>query len=252
MLPRQWAASISFFTRIPCAPHDTSGQSRAMAQALRWAPLVGLMIGLLQWLLASLLIALQSPALIVGLAVVAFGAWITRGLHEDGLADYVDGLAGGWTVERRLEIMKDSRIGAFGTIALIVTLAMRVVAIASIATLDSWSLAVALVLTACLSRASFLLLFKALPPARNNGLSQLVGEPSRFDIIIALGLPLFLLLLLQPLMAICVFLAWGALVALMIRQTRLALGGHTGDVAGAMQQMGEVSILLVMSLGIWR
>mgnify|MGYP000576737090 CR=1 FL=1 len=96
-----------------------------LAQAARYFPLAGLLVGLgglaLLWALARL----GLPLLPAALLTVLFQVWVTRGLHEDGLADVADGLGGGWTRERRLEIMKDSRMGAMGLVAVIGCLAVK-------------------------------------------------------------------------------------------------------------------------------
>lgn len=223
-----------------------------MLQALRWAPLVGVLIGFLQALLVILLVVVEVPALVAGLVAVGFAAWLTRGLHEDGLADYVDGLGGGWTPERRLAIMKDSHIGAFGTIALMISIGLRASAIASIASLGAWSIVLALVLSGALSRLAFLLLFKAMKPARSQGLSHAIGSPNRLDLLIAAVLAFCPLVFFQPIAALAVVAVWIIVMVWLLRQARVALGGHTGDVAGALQQCGETVILIVLSLGIWR
>lgn len=244
--------AFAFLTRLPCSTHTTSAASLSLAQALRWAPMVGIFVAVLQWFLATILVVLQAPALIVGLAAVALSIWFTRGLHEDGLSDYVDGVAGGWTVERRLEIMKDSRVGAFGATALAISIGLRAAAIGSIATLGTWSLALALLLAGALSRVTFVILFRVLRPARPDGLSNGAGKPELFDLLIAGTIPLILLILFQPIVALTISLAFALSTAVFIRHANRNLGGHTGDVAGALQQVTELLILVVLSLGIWR
>ncbi|WP_102110440.1 adenosylcobinamide-GDP ribazoletransferase, partial [Oceaniglobus roseus] len=173
------------------------------------------------------------------------GAALTGGLHEDGLADTVDGFWGGWTRERRLEIMADSRIGTYGVIALVLSLGLRWSALATLfAAGIGWG---ALIAAAALSRVPMAALSCALPPARPSGLSARVGRPAQSTV----GLALLAALLLAipcagaPVLpaAVLIALAASGLARLALRR----IGGQTGDVLGAAQQLAETTALIVFA-----
>ena len=234
------------FEKEPHGPPDTGALARVM-------PLAGLAIGLLPALVLAAALAMKlGPFLAAALAVAALTA-ITGAFHEDGLADAADGLFGGATPERRLAIMKDSRIGAFGACALILAFALRIGALAALAErLPASGAAAALLIAAALSRTAALLL----PPARAEGASFTVGRPDRdalraaFLLAGCLTLALGLSVKLPPL-AIVLMPALAALAGLGL--TRLAarlIGGQTGDVAGAAQQAAEIAALLGLLVAI--
>ena len=153
-------AAIAFLTRVPIRrPFTTEDVGRAAV----FFPLVGAGIGAAQLGLWKLLDA-TLPPLLLAVLVVSFSAWATRGLHLDGLADFFDGLGGGRTREDVLRIMRDSRIGAFGAIALVLVLFTKVAAIEG-AALVLWQ---ALVLAPVFSRWSVVLLGFMLPYARES------------------------------------------------------------------------------------
>ena len=214
-------------------------------------PLAGILIGvpsaLTLWLIATLgLSTLVAAAIAVAVAVLITGAF-----HEDGLADTFDGLGGGWTPERRLEIMKDSRIGSYGGAALILTLILRVTAISAL--LDEMTpLATALLVLAAagLSRTMGLTPVAMLPPARPDGFSSTVGRPTMPVYVWAMTLSLFITGMLVgladvPLWGACIGIALGlALTAAMTFWSLKAIHGQTGDIAGACQQFSEIAFYL--------
>ncbi len=238
------------FEKEPHGPPDTGALARVM-------PLAGLAIGLLPALVLAAALAMKlGPFLAAALAVAALTA-ITGAFHEDGLADAADGLFGGATPERRLAIMKDSRIGAFGACALILAFALRIGALAALAErLPASGAAAALLIAAALSRTAALMPLALLPPARAEGASFTVGRPDRdalraaFLLAGCLTLALGLSVKLPPL-AIVLMPALAALAGLGL--TRLAarlIGGQTGDVAGAAQQAAEIAALLGLLVAI--
>jgi len=171
-------------------------------------------------------------------------------MHEDGLADSADGLWGGWTVERRLEIMKDSNIGVYGVCAIAVVLILKVVTLASLVLTPLFALA--LIGGAALSRAAMVAVMHHLPPARGGGLGQSVGKPPARSVWIALGLgcgmALVLGLLIGQLWAAVVMIAVTGLIAWGCARIALAkIKGFTGDILGATQQVCEVAALIAVS-----
>jgi len=239
--PRDLAVAGAFLTRLPFRPAAPVGMVD-LSPAARTFPLIGLLVGGIAggalWLGARVDLHPLACAFI-GLAV---GAWISGALHEDGLADFVDGL-GGRDREHRLEIMRDSRIGSYGVLALIFSVGLKAALLAGF--MGPGRAAGALIAAAVISRAVVPLVMARLAPARRDGLGQGVGEVNMVTALTALGFGLFggvALLgpgvgLLALGMALCTALAVG-------RLARKRLGGYTGDVLGAVQQTAEVAVLI--------
>jgi adenosylcobinamide-GDP ribazoletransferase len=170
---------------------------------------------------------------------------VTGGLHEDGLADCADGL-GGTTPARRLEIMRDPRVGSFGVIALALGLLARVGALGALQ--HAAAVATALIVAAVLSRAAIPVAMLALPNARADGLAARAGRPHAARVAAAVLIALALVLVLLPprsavIVTACVAAAGGLLAIAAWRR----LGGRTGDVLGALQQVTEIAALLALA-----
>lgn len=212
-----------------------------------WAfPLAGLAVGGLAALILAAALALHlPPALAAGLALAAQVA-LTGALHEDGLADLADGLWGGRSPERRLEIMRDSRIGSYGAVALILSLGLRWQALAVLAANPLAPLA--LIALAMTSRVAPALLLATLPPARAEGMgASATGAPIP-RALAAAALALAPVLALTPaLPAAPLMVLVQALLTLGLARLALArLGGQTGDVLGASQQLAEIGGALAL------
>ncbi len=234
--------SVLFSTRLPLG-HSAPIAGADIARASWAMPLAGALVGALgaaaYWLAYALGLPPEAAAaLSLAATLVATGC-----LHEDGLADTADGFGGGATRERKLEIMRDSRIGSYGACALIMSLVLRAVALASLA--DPALVAAALIAAHAAARATMPVLMVLVPPARQDGLAADAGRPPRPSVIaaallagIALGLglgPIAAIIALTLLSSATVFVAW-----LCSRQ----IGGQTGDVLGALEQVSEILILL--------
>lgn len=214
-----------------------------------WAPLVGVLVALIAAFPAVLLSTIGAPPLLVAFVAVATSVYLTRGLHEDGLADFADGLGGGWTRERRLEIMKDSQIGTFGTLALVLSIGMRVAVIAALLGWGAAAAVSALVASAGLSRVGLPAILYALPPARADGLSHGAGRPSLRSVGMALVLGVVVLFAICPWPNAIVALLGGMAGFAVVRwMAATALGGQTGDVAGTAQQVIETIVLISLCL----
>jgi adenosylcobinamide-GDP ribazoletransferase len=231
--------ALSFLTRIP-VPLADAPRPNGLAHSMRLFPLVGALIGAMVGGI-DLLAAKILPPWPSALLAVAFGLLLTGALHEDGLADCADGFGGGRDKEAKLAIMRDSRVGTYGALALILSVALRAAAIAQCA-----NPAGALIAAHALSRALLPGLMRVLPPASATGLAASAGTPARADFLIAL---LIAVILSVPLLGIWMIpvlgmtaLAFGAMTALARRQ----IGGYSGDVLGALQQTCEILILLVI------
>jgi adenosylcobinamide-GDP ribazoletransferase len=235
------AAAFVLLTRLPLGR-----LGHGSAPPAPWAfPLVGLVVGLLAGLVLRLAEFQKLPPLLAaGWAVVAL-LLLTGALHEDGLADTADGLGGGRTAARKLEIMRDSRIGSFGALALGCSLLLRVVALAA---LPAGRVIPALVVTAAVARAAMLIPLLLLPPARPDGLGAGMAVGSRPASILGLLLAAVGALALLPARpALLLLLAVGVGALLMSAFARRQIGGHTGDVLGAVEQIGECLGLTILA-----
>lgn len=233
-------SALALLTRLPVPDHRPAGAEAAWA----W-PLVGGLLGLLAAMLASALLALGLPPGPVAAAVLALLALLTGALHEDGLSDTADGLLGGRSRERRLEIMKDSRIGSFGALALaLVMLASWSALEALIAEGRLWG---PLIAAAALSRAPMAVVMAALPPARPGGLSAGTGRPSPAVAGAAVGVALVLAVLTLGPAALAPVLAAALLPALLALAAQRMIGGQTGDILGACQQLAFAGALAMLA-----
>jgi adenosylcobinamide-GDP ribazoletransferase len=233
-----WLAAV-LLTRLPL-PHLPTRAFATGADAAWAYPLVGLAVGTAGAMTGQVALTLGMPSL--ACAALALGAMmlVTGGMHEDGLADVFDGFWGGFTPERRLEIMRDSQIGTYGVLALVVVFALRLSAIAALL----YTSPLALVAAAALSRGIMPLAMHALPHARPDGLARSVGRPAFGTAVSACvigGAGAVLCLGAGGLVALIV--ALGVCGAVMLL-AQAKIGGQTGDVLGAVQQLSEVAILL--------
>lgn len=201
-----------------------------------WAfSLVGAGVGAM----ASLPWLLGGPPLLTATLAVALSVILTGALHEDGLADFADA-AGGHDRQARLDIMRDSRIGSYGVLALALTTMMRIAAIVVLGPLH-------LIAAAAGGRAAIVLTMAALPPARKDGLGHDAGVPGWRPVIITSVVTLALLILAGQGHPVALVAGLAAL-ALVIRQARIWLGGQTGDVLGAASVLVESAMLVGFAL----
>lgn len=243
-----FARALAFFTRLPVDVPEGARTAPLASCALGFAP-AGAAIGLIVGLVNLAGHGLSLPPLVAALAALAAGLWLTGALHEDGLADTVDGFGGGRDRERRLAIMRDSRIGGYGTLALILSVGSRAACLAALPPLPALA---ALVAAHALSRAALAAPLGWMAPARGDGLGAEAGSlrETAAGPCLALGV------------AIALAAAWvgigfaGGLfaiaaaalaAALVMRLARRAIGGYTGDVLGTVQQATEIAMLVVFA-----
>ncbi|KAB1075242.1 adenosylcobinamide-GDP ribazoletransferase [Methylobacterium planeticum] len=258
-LAHDLAACLRFYSRLPVPrlpgeadPHATPD----FRTVPRMLPVAGVLLALPAGLMLLAAKGLGLGPFLAATLAVAVAVLVTGALHEDGLADLADGFGGGATRERRLEIMRDSRIGSYGGVALVLTLSLRIGALATL--LDRTGAvpaAAALVLAASLSRVAALVPMVLLGPARPGGASAAVGRPGTATVGIAAGTGLVLTLLalpfglplgglaLMPVLALAASLALSAIA-------RAKIGGQTGDVIGGCQQVAEIAALLGLIAGV--
>ena len=255
---RDLLACLRFYSRLPLPALAFETAPHAMpdfAQGIRMLPLAGVLIGLIGALALWLAAALGLPALPAAIAALAALALATGAMHEDGLADFADGLGGGATRERKLEIMKDSRLGSYGALALAAAFAFRAAALAALAERFGFGAAgAALVAAAAVSRTAGLLPLKLLPPARPDGAGRAASVPSDGALRLAGGLAMLVALLAPAcgigfgrMLAGLLLAAGGAWAVTGL--ARRHLGGLTGDVAGAAQQIAEIAFLCGLLIG---
>jgi len=235
---------ISLCTRLPVASATPTTEGD-VARASWTFPIAGLVIGLAGSLVYWLAIRLNVAPLPAAALTLASTMLLTGAMHEDGLADTADGL-GGNTRERKLDIMRDSRIGTFGACALLVSAMLRWSAIADIA--EPSFVMTALVGAHVAARACLPVFMRLVPPARADGLSSGAGQPPWSSVVAAIVLGTIALLICFGVAGTALTLLFLVLSGLLIsRITTAQFGGQTGDVLGALEQIGEAAILLVAS-----
>jgi adenosylcobinamide-GDP ribazoletransferase len=238
----QFLTATAVLTRLPVA--DRAAPETTVADACWAFPAVGAGIGFIAgavMLLASAAGLPNAPAAL--LALVAAGL-VTGALHEDGLADTVDGFGGGRDRAEKLEIMRDSRQGSYGVLALILSIGLRGVALASIP--GPIEGALALIAAHAASRAALAPVLYLMSPAREDGLGATAGRPSLAAMLGACALGVFVALgMLGPVRGAVALVLMAIAVAAAAMLARRQIGGYTGDVLGAFQQVGEIVMLLV-------
>jgi adenosylcobinamide-GDP ribazoletransferase len=236
--------AVGFLTRIP-VQFSARPSEKPLAQCAWAFPLTGLLVGGIGG--AAYLVVAEAgvggwPAALVAVATAVL---ITGALHEDGLADVADGFGGGRDRDAKLAIMRDSRIGTYGTIALIVAIGVRAAALAAI--VESLAVLAALVAAAVFSRTAMAFAMAMMSPARDDGLGATAGRPGVIGLTLAavFGLAIPLLVAgIEATGAVVVGAAFAACVGVLARRQ---IGGQTGDVLGAVQQAAEIGVLLALA-----
>lgn len=244
--PAAWGAdlgrAVRFLTRLPVPAEPTAPPFASLARALRLFPLVGAGLGAAAGLVLVAAADIGLPPLAAALLAIGLLVVVTGGLHEDGLADAADGFGAGRDPERTIAIMRDSRIGAFGTLALILIIGLKASALAA---LPPWTAMLALAAAGAGSRAAIAAAAWLLRPARPEGLGAAMGRPDDPVVAVALGLgTLAAILLLGPTAGIVALAAGGLAATAMGWLAQRRIGGYTGDVLGAIQQLTETSMIL--------
>ena len=240
-----WAdlkTALGLLTRLPVGSREDAGRT-GIARANRAMPLAGALIGSVGAAAFWLSDALSLPPLVSGLLAVAATILFTGAFHEDGLADAADGLGAMAERARKLEIMRDSRLGTYGALALVLSIGLRAAALEAIAT--PWAAAAALISAHTVARALLPAVMAWTPAARADGLGAAAGPPESAQVGVALGLAAAIALVLLGFgAAIAAFVLAGLAAAALASLARTGVGGYTGDVLGAIEQVGEVAVLL--------
>lgn len=247
------AEATAFLTRLP-VPERLFYQEHSGSDA-SWAFPLAAVLAVLPSAALLLLISTigGSTALSVFLALCLY-VLVTGALHEDGLADCADGLFGGKSKENVLAIMKDSRIGTYGVLALVFSVGLRLIALSHLAGSSGTGFAVgALICGASAGRALMLAHWSFIPPAKKDGAAAALGQPVLSTLLSGLFAPFLLLALLAvltnsiPAVSLAV-LASGVAAFMFSRFANRRIGGHTGDTLGATAQIGECVFLATLAI----
>ena len=231
---------------------ETTLEATGLVGATAVVPLAGALIGLFPALTLLGASAVGLPPLVAAPLAIVVLVLVTGALHEDALADCADGFGGGRTREQKLAIMRDSRVGAYGVCAVALSLYIRAVALGATADRSIGLAAAVAIAAGALSRTASLLPLLLLPPARVDGVGATAGRPAAGALAIAAALSLAIVVgTLAPgagfapigVAVVAAVVATLAMCALAWRE----VGGHTGDVAGATQQVVEIVVYLVFS-----
>lgn len=240
-LTNDLVAAVSLLTQFPVTLREGFEHHRA---AWAW-PLIGAGLGALAGLLAWIALAITNSTAIATIIGLTSMILMTGCLHEDGLADSFDGFWGGSHVKRRLEIMRDSGIGAFGTTALIVVVIAKFTMISE--AIESINPIIVLAVAGNLSRAVMLVAMHACPLARNEGFAAACGQPTRVVALWGSAIAIVLSALMCGLYSLIVVAAVAIAGALFSLLAKHKIGGHTGDTLGASQQIAELAGLMALA-----
>ncbi len=251
--------ALQFFSALPIPDWFQSTNTHRrddhsppkLNKAVTGFPVAGLLIAVppaLLWYFSFQFLS-PVPAAVIS---IALGAFITGALHEDGLADCFDGLGGASTRERTLEIMRDSTIGTYGAAALFFSFAIR---IATLASFSSWNGTLAILMAHSVARGSMVIAIHSAQYARPSGLADSVRDGTdRNDYFTTIGISLavaFVIALASGHLSAFVAALFGILAAWGMLQWLISrIGGYTGDGLGAMEQVAEITILIVLA-AIW-
>src|ERR1700716_354951 len=236
--------AVAFLTRLPM-PHPEGATPANFIRAHRMFPLVGAGIGAAVGLLYLGMRVVGLPDLAAAALALGASAILTGALHEDGLADVADGFGGGRDPAAKLEIMRDSRLGTYGALILMVSFVAKLSALAA---LPGALIVPGLVAAHALARGVLPAMSMSLPYARKDGLAANAGRPDWRIAATAAGLALAIALLSLPWTeALAAAVAAGASAVVMGIVAQRQIGGQTGDVLGAAEQIGETAILVLLA-----
>ena len=263
---RQWkllATAVMFLTRIPVG-QSGSGEPTDLAASTQYFPLVGVLIGVLVSIVFALTSLIWDSHIAVALCLVS-AVLLTGGFHEDGVADVADS-AGAWTQEQKLDVMRDSRVGTYGALALIFTVLLKFLALSGIAGLTDtnadaaknaasikmvWVVVATLVLAHVLARWSTLPLISLTPYAREHSANKVFAEGvTNRRLLVGSLITLFIMVVCSYILGSVVFYAFACACIVMVvsRQWFMrSVGGITGDCLGAANQAVELIVYLCVA-----
>lgn len=250
---KEIARALGFLSRLPIPARFFTDHDGSMRQTSGAFAIAGALIALPPAILLGLLLHFDVKPELATLLALTLQILLTGGLHEDGLADCADGLGGGRTRERMLEIMKDSRLGAYGGLALILSLGLRTAALAGIADAGALTAGLAMVAVNAASRAALVWHWTSLPPARPDGVAAAVGQPedTALKTVLISGGVIFAVVAIWGFGladTIAAALVATAAIALLTRLVRSKIQGHTGDTLGASEQVCEIALYVALAI----
>lgn len=246
------ARALGFLTRLSLPSRYFEAYDGDLSRVSRAFPIAAALAALPPALVLILATWFHASPMISALLAVTTSIALTGALHEDGLADVADGFFGGHNVEQRLAIMKDSRSGVFGVLALVLSVSMRVAAIAALVTASACLAAVALIAAGVAGRTALVWHWAELPSARPDGTAGRAGRPGRESLRFAAisAIPLGILPIIWiggPGAAILCAVAVIAAQIVFLRLCREKISGQTGDTLGASVQIGEIAVLIALA-----
>ena len=236
--------AVAFLTRLPM-PHPQGPMPQNFVRAHRMFPVVGALIGAAIGLFCLVLRATGLPDLASAALALGAGMILTGALHEDGLADVADGFGGGRDTAAKLEIMRDSRLGTYGAVILLASFAAKLSALAS---LPDAQVVYGMIAAHALARGVLPAMSLNLPYSRKDGLAANAGQPDATVAMVAIAIALIIsLLVLSWANTFWAVLVTAFCVVLMAWLAMRQIGGQTGDVLGAAEQVVETAVLLLLS-----
>jgi adenosylcobinamide-GDP ribazoletransferase len=234
-----WRA-LALLSRVPVQGIEDF-RAEVIARSVWSWPLVGLLLAGFAMLPAMLVYYLTANILIFAIVALAGMVLLTGSMHEDGMADCADGFGGGFERARKLEIMRDSHIGTYGVVALILCFGLRLTLLSAAG--DAGQAAILFLVMAITSRAAMPVVMHILPPARADGLGKGAGTPNATMVGLGVGLAAILSVVLSGVFVAIAVLVGGLLaIALVAAVAKWQIGGQTGDVLGATQIVAELFV----------
>ncbi len=239
--------SMAFLTRLPIV---TGQDDERPLMRVAWCfPFVGLIIGAVAAAVAVIARVFGIPDLAAGLAAITTAILLTGALHEDGLADTCDGFGGGRDRDSKITIMRDSRIGTFGALALVLVIFLKAAALgALLGQAALYPVVAGMIVAHVTARAAMVGAVAGLPPASESGLGYRAGRPSVAVTIVALASATGLVFVMLPLAAGVAVVCGAGVAGFVVSILALwQIGGYTGDVLGATEQVVETIVLLTVA-----
>ena len=239
--------AMGFFTRIP-VPTWVSFNKESLNKANRYFALIGILVGAISALIYALSLQILPVSVSIIFAMLT-SILITGAFHEDGLADCADGLGGGWTIADKLKIMKDSNIGTYGAVTLVLTLLFKFTLLIELAKINANLIIPALILAHCLSRvasASIIFTDNYVSESETSKSKSLAKNQSLNELLILIITGVFILIVTSTGASFSLIIGLIILRYLLALLFRKQIGGYTGDTLGATQQVSELLCYLIL------
>ncbi|OSQ40899.1 hypothetical protein TMES_00205 [Thalassospira mesophila] len=246
MLTGDFARGLMLLSRVPWSfPSNVSFQAACIARSVWCWPLIGVLLSGVAVLPALMVAWLTGNGALAALGAIVAMVLLTGSLHEDGIADCADGFGGGTTREKKLAIMRDSRIGSYGVVALALVFAARILLLTQ--AFDAGIFMTTLLLAAMFSRLAIPVLMIVLRPARPDGLGRGAGRPGMVPFLVALWIVIGGAMILGGAVMMLACLLAVAVACLVVGKTaQWQIGGQSGDVLGSVQIIAEIFVMIAI------